>query len=103
MVHGYVLKFAAVLAGLLSLAVVWSEVTFFNKEPVLSLFAQFLNLAKVHYDYFNIEVIKILHSLKLMQLYLRVRVKNILKRREESDTYLTHICRHRWSRKNLMK
>jgi hypothetical protein len=47
---------AAIGAGLLSAAVVWSEVTFFNKEPVLSLFAQFLNLAKVNYDYFTIEV-----------------------------------------------
>jgi hypothetical protein len=54
--HGYVLKLTAVVAGLLSAAVVWSEVTFFNKEPVLSLFAQFLNLAKVNYDYFTIEV-----------------------------------------------
>jgi hypothetical protein len=55
--HGYALKLAAVVAGLLSAAVVWSEVTFFNKEPVLSLFAQFLNLAKVNYDYLTIEVI----------------------------------------------
>lgn len=56
MLHGYTLKLAAVAAGLLSAAVVWSEVTFFNKEPVLSLFAQFLSLAKVNYDYFTIEV-----------------------------------------------
>jgi hypothetical protein len=54
--HGYALKMAAIVAGLLSASVVWSEVTFFNKEPVLSLFAQFLNLAKVNYDYFTIEV-----------------------------------------------
>lgn len=52
----YVLKAAAVCAGCLSVAVVWSEVTFFNKSPVLSLFAQFLNLAKRNYDYFTIEV-----------------------------------------------
>lgn len=52
----YVLKVAAVCAGCLSVAVVWSEVTFFNKSPVLSLFAQFLNLAKRNYDYFTIEV-----------------------------------------------
>ena len=30
-------------------------------------------------------------------------IKNILKRREESDTYLTHICRHCWSRKSSIK
>ena len=33
-------------------------------------------------------------------LYL---IKYILKRREDSETYLTHICRHRWSRKSSMK
>jgi hypothetical protein len=27
----------------------------------------------------------------------------MLKRREESDTYLTHVCRHRCSRKSLVK
>ena len=27
----------------------------------------------------------------------------MLKRREESDTYLTHACRHRWSRKSMVK
>ena len=25
-------------------------------------------------------------------------IKSILKRREESDTYLTHVCTHCWSR-----
>jgi hypothetical protein len=25
-------------------------------------------------------------------------IKNMLKWRKESDTYLTHVCRHRWSR-----
>lgn len=55
-VKDYVLKIAAICAGCLSVAVVWSEVTFFNKYPVLSLFAQFLNLAKRNYDYFTIEV-----------------------------------------------
>jgi len=55
-VKNYVLKAAAICAGCLSVAVVWSEVTFFNKSPVLSLFAQFLNLAKRNYDYFTIEV-----------------------------------------------
>nr|CAD7195961.1 unnamed protein product [Timema douglasi] len=46
--------------GILSTAVVWSEVTFFNKDPVISLFAQFLNLAKVNYDYLTIEVLSTL-------------------------------------------
>jgi hypothetical protein len=60
--QGYALKLAAVVAGLLSAAVVWSEVTFFNKEPVLSLFAKFLDHAKVNYDYLTIEVSVNIHS-----------------------------------------
>jgi len=30
-------------------------------------------------------------------------IKIILKRRKECDTYLTHICRHCWSRKGPVK
>ena len=30
-------------------------------------------------------------------------IKKILKRREECATYLTHVCRHCWSRKSPMK
>ena len=30
-------------------------------------------------------------------------IKNRLKWKKESDTYLTHICRHRWSREIMMK
>lgn len=52
----YICKIVAIVAGCLSLAVVWSEVTFFNKSPVLSIFAQIINLAKRHYDYLLIEV-----------------------------------------------
>lgn len=46
----------AVLAGILSVAVVWSEVTFFNKDPVLSIFAVLVDLSKASYNYFAIEV-----------------------------------------------
>ena len=28
-------------------------------------------------------------------------IKNILKWRKESDTYLTHVCRHRWSKHSV--
>ncbi|XP_026690402.2 G-protein coupled receptor-associated protein LMBRD2-like isoform X1 [Ciona intestinalis] len=41
---------------LLSIMVVWSECTFFNEKPVLSLFAIFINLAKKNYDYYYIEL-----------------------------------------------
>ena len=27
-------------------------------------------------------------------------IKKLLKRREESDTFLNHVCRHDWSRKS---
>lgn len=53
----YILKIAAIVAACLSFAVVWSEVTFFNKSPVLSIFAQFVQLASKKYDYFTIEVL----------------------------------------------
>lgn len=56
MIQDYVCQTAAILAAVLSTAVVWSEVTFFNKSPVLSLFAIFLGLARENYDYFTIEV-----------------------------------------------
>lgn len=56
-IKSYVQKAAAICAGCLSAAVVWSEVTFFNKSPVLSLFAQFVNIAKENYDYFAIEAL----------------------------------------------
>ena len=39
----------------------------------------------------------------ICEIYLQQIVKNILKRKEESDTYLTHVCRHHWSRKSSMK
>lgn len=53
----YVQKVAAILTGALSVAIVWSEVTFFNKSPVLSVFARFVNFTKENYDYVSIEVI----------------------------------------------
>jgi hypothetical protein len=30
-------------------------------------------------------------------------VKNMLRRRKESDTYLAAVCRHRWNRQITMK
>lgn len=46
----------AVITGILSFVVVWSELTFFNRSPVLSIFAQILNLAKNNYDFVTIEI-----------------------------------------------
>uniref|UniRef100_F6Y2U7 Uncharacterized protein n=1 Tax=Ciona intestinalis TaxID=7719 RepID=F6Y2U7_CIOIN len=49
-------RILAVCLILLSIMVVWSECTFFNEKPVLSLFAIFINLAKKNYDYYYIEL-----------------------------------------------
>lgn len=49
-------KALAVATGMLSLMVVWSELTFFNRSPVLSIFANVVNLAKTHYDFLTIEI-----------------------------------------------
>ncbi|XP_075220777.1 LMBR1 domain-containing protein 2 homolog [Lycorma delicatula] len=56
-IKGYLLRTVAVISAILSAAVVLSEVTFFNKRPVLSIFANFLNVAKANYDYFSIELL----------------------------------------------
>lgn len=55
-VRGYLLRAMAVFFALVSVVVVWSELTFFSTNPTISLFAVFVNLAKANYDYFTIEV-----------------------------------------------
>lgn len=52
----WLLKFIAILLLLLTLMVIWSEMTFFNKKPVISFFALFLNSARESYNYFAIEI-----------------------------------------------
>ena len=52
------MKFLAVLVALVAAMVVWSECLFFITEPVLSLFAIFIRLAKENYSYVAIEVCK---------------------------------------------
>lgn len=46
----------AVVLCLLSVAVVWSECTFFSTHPVLSLFAVFVEAAEKRHNYIGIEV-----------------------------------------------
>lgn len=60
MIEPWVLRGVAVVLTILSFMVVWSECLFFIKEPVLSIFAVFINLAKENYDYAYIEVASIL-------------------------------------------
>lgn len=50
------LRSLAVVTGALSSMVVWSELTFFNRSPVLSIFAYVLNVAKSHHDFLTIEL-----------------------------------------------
>ncbi|XP_056887997.1 G-protein coupled receptor-associated protein LMBRD2B-like isoform X2 [Takifugu flavidus] len=50
-------RFMAVALCLLSVAVVWSECTFFSTHPVLSLFAVFVEAAEKQYNYICIEVV----------------------------------------------
>ncbi|KAM4745430.1 G-protein coupled receptor-associated protein LMBRD2B-like isoform 1-T5 [Anableps anableps] len=50
-------RLLAVLLSLLSVAVVWSECTFFSARPVLSLFAVFVQKAEQHYNYIFIEMV----------------------------------------------
>ncbi|XP_015229754.1 PREDICTED: LMBR1 domain-containing protein 2-B-like [Cyprinodon variegatus] len=50
-------RLLAVLLSLLSVAVVWSECTFFSAHPVLSLFAVLIQKAELHYNYIFIEMV----------------------------------------------
>lgn len=50
----------AVITGILSVMVVWSELTFFNRSPVLSIFANVVNVAKAGHDFLTIELISML-------------------------------------------
>ncbi|XP_052274566.1 G-protein coupled receptor-associated protein LMBRD2-like isoform X2 [Dreissena polymorpha] len=56
----WVCRVMAVVLTIFSFMVVWSECLFFIKEPVLSLFALFINLAKENYDYVYIELASII-------------------------------------------
>ena len=52
----WALRFLGITLGALSLLVIWSEMTFFSTKPVLSIFAQCVNAARNHYNYFTLEV-----------------------------------------------
>lgn len=52
----YFLKGMAIITGIMSVAVVWSEMTFFCKKPVLSVFANVVIAAGETYNYAAIVV-----------------------------------------------
>jgi len=49
------LRFAAGISCTMSILIIWSEVTFFSRSPTLSVFAAFINAAKVDHNYLAIE------------------------------------------------
>ncbi len=53
----YLMELISILLTIVTIIVIWSEMTFFNKKPVLSIFALFLNSARISYNYFSIEVL----------------------------------------------
>lgn len=57
-VYFWVMRVCGVILAVVTFMVVWSECLFFVKDPVLSLFAVFINAAKHNYDYVFIEVNK---------------------------------------------
>lgn len=50
------MKVLSVVSIIMSVAVVWSESTFFKENPVLSVFALLIRMAKQNYNYALIEV-----------------------------------------------
>lgn len=79
-VRGMCLRASALLLGLWSAAVVWSEMTFFIRSPMVSLFGLFHRAAERQHDYLAIEVMSIvtLGYLCVCAYYtvFRVRVLN---------------------------
>ncbi|XP_045607461.1 LMBR1 domain-containing protein 2 homolog [Procambarus clarkii] len=92
-VRGYLLRALAVCFALVSVVVVWSELTFFSTNPTISLFAVFVNLAKTNYDYFTIEVISSLSmayiALCAYSTLFKIRVLNLyyLAPHHQTDEY----------------
>lgn len=78
--YGFIQKVLAILAAFFSVLVVWSELTFFNKKPVLSIFAVIVNGAKEKYDYMTIEILSTLVILYLCycaySTVLKIRLLN---------------------------
>ncbi|XP_029341311.1 LMBR1 domain-containing protein 2-like [Acyrthosiphon pisum] len=54
--HPMMLQVLSVITGVLSVIIVWSEITFFKKQPVLSIFALMVNVAKQNNNYVLIQV-----------------------------------------------
>ncbi|CAG9856412.1 unnamed protein product [Phyllotreta striolata] len=81
LLYCYFQKLLAIMAGVFSVCVVWSEVTFFSVHPPLSIFAVIVKVAKKNYDYFTIEVLSTIIILYLSycaySTILKIRVLNL--------------------------
>jgi hypothetical protein len=53
----YFIKMLAIMLMIATVMVIWSEMTFFNKKPVLSILAVISNGLRENYKYLIIEVI----------------------------------------------
>jgi hypothetical protein len=52
----WTLRLVGIGLAVISVVVIWSEMTFFCTRPVLSIFAQIVNAIRQHHDYFALEV-----------------------------------------------
>lgn len=79
--YGYIQKCLSIISVIMSVCVVWSEVTFFNISPPLSIFAIIVKVANSHYDYFTIECLSTIVILYLCycaySTVLKIRVLNL--------------------------
>ncbi|CAF2803133.1 unnamed protein product [Rotaria sp. Silwood2] len=55
-IRPWALRLLGIILGIISILVIWSEMTFFSTKPVLSILAQCVNAARDHYSYFIMEV-----------------------------------------------
>uniref|UniRef100_A0A8C5KCD1 LMBR1 domain containing 2 n=1 Tax=Jaculus jaculus TaxID=51337 RepID=A0A8C5KCD1_JACJA len=86
-------RILAVVLSIFSVIVVWSECTFFSTNPVLSLFAVFIQLAEKTYNYIYIEIACFLSifflSICVYSTVFRIRVFNYyyLASHHQTDAY----------------
>ncbi|CAF0997675.1 unnamed protein product [Rotaria sordida] len=56
LIRPWALRLLGIILGIISILVIWSEMTFFRTKPVLSIFAKCVNAARDHHSYFTMEV-----------------------------------------------
>ena len=55
-IRPWALRIVGISLAVISVLVIWSEMTFFSTNPVLSIFARCVNTIRNHNDYFTLEV-----------------------------------------------